>query len=723
VTIDRRRLVRAHNPVLTRAHPTAVLTVGNGDAALSVDISGLQTFVARHEIQPDPQRHVTDGLRGLPEHGARPFDVDDFEIPLRTQSTWGWYATEPAREFTWDETVTPYDTPRGTVLYADRMGLQRPTDPIDEEFHAGAWFHYNPRRLHLGRLTLLAPDGQTLDDPHVLGDPRAELDLWSGSVHAQYSLAGHEVLVQTVADPIAHRFAVRVQSALLAKGWRVAWVFDEQPDALAPFERAVRSETDWSQTSHAAWRARRRVENTTYTVDVVTTGALASRGVDAVAAGTDEPDLEVVVTLQPGEGRSCDPVASFPQVRDAAAGWWRQYWLSGGAVSFEGSDDPRAHELERRLVLSQYLMAVNCAGATPPAETGLTYNTWSGKFHLEMHWWHTAHFLLWGRGRLFERSLPWYHGALPAARGAARRQGYRGARWPKQTDPTARESPSNIGVFLVWQQPHLIYLLETLYVTSGSNGGDDGFLSEHYVLVEQTAEFMVDFVRELDGRYILPPPIIPAQESYLADRAGLKNPTFELAYWAWSLSVANRWRERLGFAPNEEWARVASGMAEPTMLDDGTYAGVATTPWLIRKDHPSMLMALGWVPDTGMIDRGAMAATLDSVWARWDLPSTWGWDYSVMAMTAASLGDVARALDALLFDSPKNVYLPNGHNPQMRGFLTLYLPANGGLLSAVAHIVDAVEQGATLPRGWEITAEGMPSLANLLRADEDRRPS
>ena len=46
--------------------------------------------------------------------------------------------------------------------------------------------------------------------------------------------------------------------------------------------------------------------------------------------------------------------------------------------------------------------------AIPPQETGLTFNSWHGKFHLEMHWWHAAHFALWGRLPLLERSLGYY---------------------------------------------------------------------------------------------------------------------------------------------------------------------------------------------------------------------------------------------------------------------------------------------------------------------------
>ncbi|MGR6918179.1 hypothetical protein ACU635_28380 [[Actinomadura] parvosata] len=696
--IDRRRLVRRHNPVLTSAHPAGVLTVGNGDIALTVDVSGLQTFPSFHELVPDPHRVVRDGLSGLPEQRPRAFDAGDFQIPLRTQSTWGWYETRPEREPRLEDTVTLYETPRGPVPYLDRMGLQRPGDPIAEEFAAGAWFHFNPRRAHLGRLALVGPDGTGPGDPALLADVRTELDLWTGTIHAAYVLDGEQVRVTTVADPREHRFAVRVESGLLPRGWGVAWVFDDQPDDLAAFELPPEQKTVWNRHAPGHWTARRTVAALAYDVAVRTTGGLREEAESAVAR-TDGTVLDVVVTLTPDQDRQ--PDGGFTEVSRAARDWWAGHWSTGAAISLDGSTDPRARELERRIVLSQYLTAVNCAGATPPAESGLTYNTWSGKFHLEMHWWHAAHFPLWGRGHLLERSLRWYHDALEAARETARRQGYRGARWPKQTDPSARESPSNIGVFLLWQQPHVIHLLELLR----AEGRGEEFLREHYPLIEATAAFMADFAEERGGSYVLPPPLIPAQESYLLDRATNADPTFELAYWSWALGVANEWRTRLGLEPDEEWARVARNMRRPAVLPDGTYAALATPPMLVRKDHPSMLMALGWLPDTHLVDPATMAATLDAVWEHWDLQSSWGWDYPVMAMTAARLGDVGRALDALLLPSPKNVFLPNGHNPQLPGFLTIYLPANGGLLAAMAHIIAALERGAEPPDGWLITSE------------------
>jgi len=61
----------------------------------------------------------------------------------------------------------------------------------------------------------------------------------------------------------------------------------------------------------------------------------------------------------------------------------------------------------------------------------------------------------------------------------------------------------------------------------------------------------------------------------------------------------------------------------------------------------------------------------------------WGWDYPMMAMTAARLRRGDLTIQSLLLDVQKNTYLPNGHNYQSQD-LPCYLPDNGGLLTAVA---------------------------------------
>ena len=85
-----------------------------------------------------------------------------------------------------------------------------------------------------------------------------------------------------------------------------------------------------------------------------------------------------------------------------------------------------------------------------------------------------------------------------------------------------------------------------------------------------------------------------------------------------------------------------------------------------------------------MVDRETMRRTLNKMMKSWNWNNTWGWDFPMMAMSAARMGEGETAINALLMDKPKNAYLPNGHNSQMGAFLPLYLPGNGGLLYATA---------------------------------------
>jgi hypothetical protein len=386
----------------------------------------------------------------------------------------------------------------------------------------------------------------------------------------------------------------------------------------------------------------------------------------------------------------------------AAAQHWSDFWSTGGAIELGG--DPRAAELERRIVLSQYLTAVNCAGSTPPAETGLVTNSWRGKFHLEMHWWHAAHFALWGRASLLERSLPWYERILPRARDYAARQGYRGARWPKQVGPEGRESPSDVGAFLIWQQPHPIYYAELLRRAGSSS------VERYAPLVFETAEFMASYAVFDRRRFNLGPPLTSAQEKAFRKRAKSVYPAFELAYWAWGLKTAQCWRERLGLPRVPHWDEVAGRLAH-LPVRDGRYVELEH-PITRPEGHPTMVGALGFVPDIGVVSPSVMRETLRYVLSSWELGDTWGWDYPLLAMTAARLDEPSLAVDALLLDSPKNGYLANGHNFQKLPQLPLYLPGNGGLLFATALMAAGWEGGPDrpapgFPAGWQVRAEGL----------------
>ena len=112
-----------------------------------------------------------------------------------------------------------------------------------------------------------------------------------------------------------------------------------------------------------------------------------------------------------------------------------------------------------------------------------------------------------------------------------------------------------------------------------------------------------------------------------------------------------------------------------------------------------------------------MRNTLDWVMQNWNWQTTWGWDYGMVAMTAARLGKPEVALQALLIDTQKNTYLKNGHNFQTPDRLRLYLPGNGALLTAVA-MMCAGWDGCTLPHNpgfpqdgtWNVRWEGLQRM-------------
>ncbi len=358
-------------------------------------------------------------------------------------------------------------------------------------------------------------------------------------------------------------------------------------------------------------------------------------------------------------------------------------WETSGVVDFSDCTDPRAPELERRFVLSQYLTKIQNSGSLPPQETGLVYNSWYGKFHLEMHWWHSAHFANWNHPEYLVKQLDWYHTIYQKALETAKMQGFRGVRWPKMVGPEGQNSPSGVGSYLIWQQPHLIYLAEQLYRSHPSVE----ILNKYKDLVFATADFMADFaVADPTGKvYNLLPPLIPAQEHW--NRETTTNPPFELAYWHWGLTVAQQWRKRLHLPEKTKWKEVSAKLPAPEQAN-GVYLGIAgatdsySNPRDVT-DHPMVTGAVGMLPLWKKIDPEVMRNTLKLVMQKWNWPSTWGWDYPMVAMCATRLNEPEIALEALLKNVQKNTYLRNGHNYQSER-LRIYLPGNGGYLKAIS---------------------------------------
>lgn len=66
-------------------------------------------------------------------------------------------------------------------------------------------------------------------------------------------------------------------------------------------------------------------------------------------------------------------------VQQRSSSAWNQYWTQGGFIDLTSSSNPKADELQRRIILSQYHVRVNSAAkGQSPQESGLMNNGWYG---------------------------------------------------------------------------------------------------------------------------------------------------------------------------------------------------------------------------------------------------------------------------------------------------------------------------------------------------------
>jgi hypothetical protein len=667
-SVDRLAVLKRHGPRLRTADQAGVLSVGNGNFAFNVDCTGLQSLHAEYKV-----------------------------IPLATLAHWAWHtAPVPAGVDPAALRLKEWPFYGRTVPYA--------TDSSGQT----AVFNYlreNPHMLNLGRVGLVL-DGRPLTVAEV-ADVDQQLDLHTGVVTSRFTLAGAAVEVVTCCHPEYDGIGVRVRSGLLAAGRlaiEIAFPYGESTNAG--------DGADWTKpgghttTVYEEQRAPKQV-TLNRTLDATRYGARVGWPTSPQAAlkevaphtfvltGGGAGVLEASINFDTEPFRAT-PLYTFEDARRASATAWDTFWGSGAALDLGECTDARAPELERRIVLSQYQTAIHCAGQYPSQETGLLCNSWYGKFHLEMHWWHSVHFTVWDRQKYFGKTMFLYYKILDGARARARRQGFKGARWPKMIGPDGEDSPSSVGPLLIWQQPHPIYYAELSY-------RDDptvDTLRRWREIVVETAEFMASFAQYVQSRdqYVLGPVIKTVSENNPTETT--LNPTWEVTAWRMGLRLAQTWLERLGQPRNAEWDRVLAKLA-PAPVEKGVYLmqeGMDTYSEQWAWEHPALLGALGVLPGDG-IDLRTMAATARKVRETWDFGRVWGWDFPTAAMCAARTLQPELAVDYLTMDAPMNRYLTNGCNFQ-RDNVPAYYPGNGGLLSAVGMMSGGWTGGPGRMAGW-----------------------
>jgi protein-glucosylgalactosylhydroxylysine glucosidase len=667
--IDRRALVRRHNPLVQKLDPFSALTVGNGNFAFTGDVTGLQTFIEEYRR----------------------------DFPLCTCAHWAWHTTPaPPGVRAQDFRYKQYESHGRMVGYAtERRGQEALFD----------WLRENPHRMHLGRIALILkkPDGSDASAGDIEAISQV-LDLWTGTIDSRFKFAGQTVRVRTACHPGMDALAIRIDSGLVNPanfGVRIAFPYPSPGMDMADWDSPQKHETKCDLKEGRADFARKLDGDEYFAAVAWSSGQLHQIGQHEFSVGDARGEaVDLVCAFSPGDVPKTLPTTD--QTFQASEAHWDAFWTQGAAIDLADSVDNRAGELERRIVLSQYNTTVHCAGSIPPPESGLLFNTWFGKSHLEMHWWHGVHFAAWNRFELLERSLDFYQRIIPVGKATARRQGYNGIRWPKMVGPEGRDSPSPIAPLLIWQQPHPIYYAELCYRRKPTKETLDRWSA----IVFESADFMASFAALENGRYALGPPLKSVPEH--TETMETRNPMFELAYWRFGLRVAQDWRRRLGMDAQPKWQDVLERLA-PLPQDDGRYLmmegmGDTYTKW--NWEHPSLLGAYGMQPGDG-VNPQTMRRSLLKVLDVWQWDRGWGWDFPMAAMTAAKLNEPELAVRALMIESVKNRYLPNGHVYQGRN-LPAYLPGNGGLLAAVAMMA----LGGVFPRDgkWSVKLEGFSAL-------------
>ena len=709
--IDRQTVVTRNNPIITEADPLASLSVGNGHFATTVDITGLQSYPF--------------------EYGAG--------VPLTAMSDWGWHKFENTKDLKPQESEKAFDFGHG---HQEVYAVEYKQGGRNQD--ATEYFRVNPHRLNLGTIGLDIRDSQgSLIPLTSLKAPRQVLHLWDGEIESSFIADSESVVVTTGVHPSKDALYARIQSNLLVdRRATVALRFSY------PTGKHADDANNWTkpechqsaiifQDNHSAI-IERAIDDNKYYVLLQWEGQATLQECDRhhFELSTTGNVLTFAAEYLPNCPNSPQsPTYEYDQYHKNTQRHWHQWWNEGAIVDFSHCTDPRAKELERRVVLSQYLTQINCANNMPPQETGLTYNSWFGRPHLEMTWWHAVDFTLWNRPEVLKQMLKWYNEkAYPVARQIAERQGFKGVRWMKMTDPWAGEAPSNTGSFLIWQQPHYIYFAEEIYRADPS----EETIRNYGEQVEATAEFMADFVT-FDQRtkcFVLKG--ATAMQECMTKDISFNHP-FELAYWQYGLSIANLWRERQGKPRHGHWDEIIRNLASlpeaqgiyTAGLPTGVTTGLKTfDPFdaptrektesffdKTRNDHPGVLGACGLLPTSSqytLYDKEKMTNTLDWVMQNWNWATTWGWDYGMIAMTAARLGKPDTALKALLIDTQKNTWLKNGHNFQTKDRLRVYLPGNGALLTAVAMMCagwegckEPLNPGFPKDGKWNVRWEGL----------------
>ena len=331
-------------------------------------------------------------------------------------------------------------------------------------------------------------------------------------------------------------------------------------------------------------------------------------------------------------------------------------------------------ELVKKMVLSKYLLHVNSTGIYPPQESGLTYNCWNSKFHLEMHLIHSLWNIYNNHVGDLVKSFDYYLNIMPSSLKRASLNGYKGLRFPKMTGPDGEDSPSNIGPLLIWQAPHILFMLQEIYYLYN----EENIIKKYEPLISGTIDFMISFLTLKDSKYQMLDPLLEACESIPLDRC--QNPSFELEYWRYTLERQPKIDTVLYGHQRYDYMDITSKIITPKE-DDGIYLKTygVIDKYDLYKDHPTEGFLMSFFKSK-IVDKEKMVKTIDYILKNMDLSSYWGWDFPFLGLSLLNCGEIEKSIEVTQLNTINNQYLYNGYNTSPRDDLKAYLPGNGAFL-------------------------------------------
>jgi hypothetical protein len=266
------------------------------------------------------------------------------------------------------------------------------------------WLIGNPNRINLGRIGLVY-NNITIAASQIM-EPIQELDLWNGIITSTFRVDGEIVKVMTQGDFQSDAVTFRIESKLVSSGaLKVELDFPYPPIHSTTYKYEVFAGVYDFPLNHTTYISKdckereavhiyHELQDTSYFVNLrwpSTSKLRLNRNEPQDSASIASHRYTLSSESSPDHQSSLltftahfSPDKKTPNLPDSIqkqnSDDWNQYWSEGGFVDLTQSPNPKANELQRRIILSQYHVRVNSAAkGQSPQESGLMNNGWYGE--------------------------------------------------------------------------------------------------------------------------------------------------------------------------------------------------------------------------------------------------------------------------------------------------------------------------------------------------------